>query len=95
MAPVHKAVVKNVLSGDTVILRGNPRPNGPPPERLFALSNVQAPRLGNKDRDDEVKQNKLLPFILFIVMFQFRENKREKKKHIKMYRIRKRYPPTG
>ncbi|KAI9251523.1 hypothetical protein BDA99DRAFT_552985 [Phascolomyces articulosus] len=53
MAPVHKAVVKNVLSGDTVILRGNPRPNGPPPERLLALSNVQAPRLGNKDRDDE------------------------------------------
>ncbi|KAI7860214.1 hypothetical protein BDC45DRAFT_600942 [Circinella umbellata] len=53
MAPVHKAVVKNVLSGDTVILRGNPRPNGPPLERLLALSNVQAPRLGNKDRDDE------------------------------------------
>ncbi|KAI9494738.1 hypothetical protein BDB00DRAFT_286742 [Zychaea mexicana] len=52
-SPVHKAVVKNVLSGDTVILRGNPRPNGPPPERLLALSNVQAPRLGNKDRDDE------------------------------------------
>ncbi|KAI8137141.1 hypothetical protein BJV82DRAFT_636668 [Fennellomyces sp. T-0311] len=51
--PVHKATVKNVLSGDTVILRGKPRPNGPPPERLLALSNVQAPRLGNKDRDDE------------------------------------------
>lgn len=52
--PVHKAVVKNVLSGDTVILRGKPRPNGPPLERLLALSNVQAPRLGNKERDDEV-----------------------------------------
>ena len=52
--PVHKATVKNVLSGDTVILRGKPRPNGPPLERLLALSNVQAPRLGNKDRDDEV-----------------------------------------
>ncbi|KAI7901007.1 uncharacterized protein BX663DRAFT_515989 [Cokeromyces recurvatus] len=50
---VHKAVVKNVLSGDTVILRGNPRPNGPPPERLLALSNVQAPRLGNTTRPDE------------------------------------------
>ncbi|KAF7729367.1 hypothetical protein EC973_004624 [Apophysomyces ossiformis] len=49
----HTAVVKNVLSGDTVILRGRPRANGPPAERLLALSNVQAPRLGNKDRDDE------------------------------------------
>ncbi|KAI9318980.1 hypothetical protein BX666DRAFT_1876151 [Dichotomocladium elegans] len=51
--PVHKAIVKSVLSGDTVILRGKPRPNGPPLERLLALSNVQAPRLGNRDRDDE------------------------------------------
>ncbi|ORX49885.1 hypothetical protein DM01DRAFT_1308746 [Hesseltinella vesiculosa] len=49
----HKAVIKNVLSGDTVILRGKPRANGPPAERLLALSNVQAPRLGNTTRDDE------------------------------------------
>ncbi|KAG0177109.1 hypothetical protein DFQ28_006390 [Apophysomyces sp. BC1034] len=49
----HTATVKNVLSGDTVILRGKPKANGPPAERLLALSNVQAPRLGNKDRDDE------------------------------------------
>lgn len=60
--PVHKAVVKNVLSGDTVILRGKPRPNGPPLERLLALSNVQAPRLGNKERDDEVYPIALLFF---------------------------------
>ncbi|KAG1472107.1 hypothetical protein G6F56_001735 [Rhizopus delemar] len=50
---VNKAVVKNVLSGDTVILRGKPRSNGPPLERLLALSNVQAPRLGNTTRSDE------------------------------------------
>ncbi|KAI8382321.1 hypothetical protein BD560DRAFT_346615 [Blakeslea trispora] len=50
---VNKAVVKNVLSGDTVILRGKPRPNGPPAERLLALSHVQAPRLGNTTRSDE------------------------------------------
>ncbi|GAB5593132.1 hypothetical protein Unana1_08032 [Umbelopsis nana] len=49
----NKAVVKSVLSGDTVILKGRPRANGPPAERLLALSNVQAPRLGNKDKDDE------------------------------------------
>ncbi|KAI8374206.1 uncharacterized protein BYT42DRAFT_575441 [Radiomyces spectabilis] len=53
MVQHNKAVVKNVLSGDTVILRGNPRAGGPPPERLLALSNVQAPRLGNTNRDDE------------------------------------------
>lgn len=52
---VNKAVVKNVLSGDTVILRGKPRPNGPPAERLLALSNVQAPRLGSTARSDEVR----------------------------------------
>lgn len=51
---VNKATVKNVLSGDTVILRGKPRANGPPAERLLALSNVQAPRLGNTTRSDEV-----------------------------------------
>ncbi|CAO3674812.1 unnamed protein product [Rhizopus microsporus] len=50
---VNKAVVKNVLSGDTVILRGKPRPNGPPAERLLALSNVQAPKLGSTARSDE------------------------------------------
>ncbi|KAI8981040.1 tudor domain-containing protein [Pilobolus umbonatus] len=50
---MNKAVVKNVLSGDTVILRGKPRANGPPLERLLALSNVQAPRLGNMSKSDE------------------------------------------
>lgn len=55
---VNKATVKNVLSGDTVILRGKPRANGPPPERLLALSNVQAPRLGNTTRSDEVQMRK-------------------------------------
>ncbi|KAG2180234.1 hypothetical protein INT43_004023 [Umbelopsis isabellina] len=49
----NKAVVKSVLSGDTVILRGKPKANGPPAERLLALNNVQAPRLGNKDKEDE------------------------------------------
>jgi hypothetical protein len=35
-------------------LRGKPRANGPPAERLLALSNVSAPRLGNTTRSDEV-----------------------------------------
>lgn len=62
---VNKATVKNVLSGDTVILRGKPRANGPPAERLLALSNVQAPRLGNTTRSDEVS------FFSFIFLFFF------------------------
>ena len=57
---VNKAVVKNVLSGDTVILRGKPRPNGPPAERLLALSHVQAPRLGNTTRSDEASKEQYL-----------------------------------
>ncbi len=55
MAAPNKAVVKSVLSGDTIILRGKPKPNGPPAERLLALNYVQAPRLGNKDKEDEVR----------------------------------------
>ncbi|RUS33118.1 hypothetical protein BC938DRAFT_473013 [Jimgerdemannia flammicorona] len=48
----NKAAVKSVLSGDTVILR-KVRQTGPPAERLLALSNVQAPRLGNREKEDE------------------------------------------
>ncbi|KAJ3071234.1 hypothetical protein HDU98_005647 [Podochytrium sp. JEL0797] len=40
-----RAIVKSVLSGDGVILRGRPV-NGPPPERILSFSNVVAPRLG-------------------------------------------------
>ncbi|KAL1918675.1 uncharacterized protein VTP21DRAFT_2697 [Calcarisporiella thermophila] len=50
---LNKAIVKQALSGDTLILRGRPRPNGPPAERLLAISNISAPRLGNKEKPDE------------------------------------------
>ncbi|KAJ3026289.1 UNVERIFIED_CONTAM: nuclease domain-containing protein, partial [Siphonaria sp. JEL0065] len=40
-----RAIVKSVLSGDGVVLRGRPV-NGPPPERILSFSNVVAPRLG-------------------------------------------------
>ncbi|RKP40139.1 hypothetical protein BJ085DRAFT_24850 [Dimargaris cristalligena] len=51
---LQKAVVKSVLSGDTVILRGRPN-NGPPAERQLNLSYAAAPRLGSvkKDTSDE------------------------------------------
>jgi staphylococcal nuclease domain-containing protein 1 len=39
------ARVKNVLSGDTVILLGKaPTPNGKAPEVVFTMENVSAPR---------------------------------------------------
>ncbi|KAI8813003.1 hypothetical protein BJ742DRAFT_752189 [Cladochytrium replicatum] len=41
-----RAVVKSVVSGDTVVLRGRPV-NGPPPERVLSFANVSAPRLGS------------------------------------------------
>ncbi|KAI9342546.1 hypothetical protein BDR26DRAFT_859151 [Obelidium mucronatum] len=40
-----RAIVKSVLSGDGVVLRGRPV-NGPPPERILSFANVVAPRLG-------------------------------------------------
>ncbi|KAI9334235.1 hypothetical protein DFJ73DRAFT_853383 [Zopfochytrium polystomum] len=41
-----RAIVKSVLSGDGVVLRGKPV-NGPPPERILSFANIIAPRLGS------------------------------------------------
>ena len=40
-----RGVVKQVLDGGAVVIRGPPR-NGPPAERTLALTNIDAPRLG-------------------------------------------------
>lgn len=49
------AIVKSVLSGDTIILRGRPKNNAPPAERQISLNFVTAPRLGGKkDSSQEV-----------------------------------------
>jgi len=40
---VHRGIVKQVLSGDSVVVRGQPR-GGPPPERTVCLSNCVAPK---------------------------------------------------
>ncbi|XP_038049256.1 staphylococcal nuclease domain-containing protein 1-like [Patiria miniata] len=42
-----RGIVKQVLSGDAVIIRGQPK-GGPPPERQICLSNVTAPKLARK-----------------------------------------------
>lgn len=36
-----------VLSGDSVVIRGQPK-GGPPPERTVSLSNITAPRLARR-----------------------------------------------
>uniref|UniRef100_A0A336MH54 CSON001629 protein n=1 Tax=Culicoides sonorensis TaxID=179676 RepID=A0A336MH54_CULSO len=52
---LKKAVVKQVLSGDCVIIRAQPR-GGPPPEKHFIIANVTAPKLGRKaGQSEEVK----------------------------------------
>ncbi|GAA5898069.1 hypothetical protein JCM6882_003319 [Rhodosporidiobolus microsporus] len=54
MASSLLAVVKNVLSGDTLVLRGRVvQHNALPQEKVLHLADLQAPRLGSRDRDDD------------------------------------------
>ncbi|KAG0145579.1 hypothetical protein CROQUDRAFT_658503 [Cronartium quercuum f. sp. fusiforme G11] len=48
-----RAVVKSVLSGDTVILRGRPTNGQPPKERTLHLAGLTTPRTGSRDRPEE------------------------------------------
>ncbi|KAJ2928320.1 hypothetical protein H1R20_g8782, partial [Candolleomyces eurysporus] len=49
-----KAIVKSVISGDSLVLRGRPGPQGQPPkERVLHLADLQAPRPGTATREDE------------------------------------------
>ena len=41
-----------VLSGDTIIIRGQPK-GGPPPEKTIGLTNVQAPKLARRPQVPE------------------------------------------
>lgn len=42
-----RGFVKMVLSGDSIIIRGQPK-GGPPPEKQISLSNIQAPRMARR-----------------------------------------------
>eukprot|EP00055_Hartaetosiga_balthica_P002903 m.5706 g.5706 ORF g.5706 m.5706 type:complete len:877 (-) comp2457_c0_seq1:83-2713(-) len=42
-----QGTVKSVLSGDTVVIRGEPR-GGPPPEKTLSFAGITAPRLGRR-----------------------------------------------
>ncbi|KAF8919792.1 hypothetical protein CPB85DRAFT_720768 [Mucidula mucida] len=49
-----KAIVKSVISGDSLVLRGRPGPQGQPPkERILHLADIGAPRMGSSTREDE------------------------------------------
>ena len=43
------AIVKGVVSGDSVQLMGADSSKGPPPEKQISLTGVAAPRLGNRN----------------------------------------------
>eukprot|EP00316_Scyphosphaera_apsteinii_P007722 CAMPEP_0119344144 /NCGR_PEP_ID=MMETSP1333-20130426/106819_1 /TAXON_ID=418940 /ORGANISM="Scyphosphaera apsteinii, Strain RCC1455" /LENGTH=892 /DNA_ID=CAMNT_0007356571 /DNA_START=39 /DNA_END=2717 /DNA_ORIENTATION=- len=49
MAQQMHGVVKAVLSGDSLIIRGTDLSKGPPPEKLLSLAGISAPRLGNRN----------------------------------------------
>ena len=44
---LYFSYILQVLSGDSVVIRGQPR-GGPPPERQLCLSNVNAPKLARR-----------------------------------------------
>ncbi|EEB10167.1 nuclease domain-containing protein, putative [Pediculus humanus corporis] len=62
--PPKKWVVKQILSGDSVLLREEPK-GGPPPERQIVFSNIVAPKLARPGRGagkDNVEETKDEPF---------------------------------
>lgn len=50
------AIVKAVVSGDTLILQGRAT-NGPPPERSLSLSSLQAPKVSRGPNSPEEVSN--------------------------------------
>ncbi|KAJ1524901.1 hypothetical protein ONE63_009761 [Megalurothrips usitatus] len=45
---IKRGIVKQVLSGDSVVIRGPPRKGGPPVEKTLLFSNVLAPKLARR-----------------------------------------------
>lgn len=58
---LYRATVKQVLSGDSVIVRGQPK-GGPPPEKQLNLSNITAPKLARRPTDASAPESKDEPF---------------------------------
>lgn len=51
-AQIKKGLVKQVLSGDALVLQGPASANGPPKEITVYLSYVAAPRLAKRPTDN-------------------------------------------
>lgn len=61
-APAYKiGIVKQVLSGDTVVIRKQPQ-GGPPPEKVIALSGITAPKLARQRTANNDTETKDEPF---------------------------------
>lgn len=61
-APLYKVgIVKQVLSGDTIIIRRQPQ-GGPPPEKVIALSGITAPKLARQRTPNNDAETKDEPF---------------------------------
>ncbi|CAK1588273.1 unnamed protein product [Parnassius mnemosyne] len=61
-APVYKiGIVKQVLSGDTIVIRKQPQ-GGPPPEKVIALSGITAPKLARQKTANNDTETKDEPF---------------------------------
>ena len=58
----HEGIVKSVLSGDTIVVRGKPV-KGPPAERTLCLAYVAAPKLATRPRpgETEARKDEVLP----------------------------------
>jgi len=48
MSKKGRGIVKSIVSGDTLIIKGRAT-NGPPPEKIISFSNVEAPKLGTQN----------------------------------------------
>ncbi|XP_046390934.1 staphylococcal nuclease domain-containing protein 1 [Ischnura elegans] len=57
----QRTLVKQVLSGDTVIVWGQPR-NGPPAEKTITLANIAVPKLGRRATPKGGEETKDEPF---------------------------------
>ncbi|CAG9558149.1 unnamed protein product [Danaus chrysippus] len=61
-APAYKiGIVKQVLSGDTIVIRRQPQ-GGPPPEKVIALSGITAPKLARQRTANNDSETKDEPF---------------------------------
>lgn len=49
---VQRGIVKQILSGDAVVIRGQPQ-GGPPPEKTVCLSNITAPRMARRPNPNQ------------------------------------------